>query len=87
MTVAFFAIALLFGLRHPPFLARVDFVWPPFQSIHERLLHAFALSLWVLYFGLPTLAVLGIFRRISFSFHPNTLEKLPVHPDRNDLSR
>ena len=51
------------GLRHPPFMVPPGWQWPPFTGIQERMTHAFALSLWSIVFGIPTLLFCGMVRR------------------------
>ncbi len=58
-----FCIALAMGLHHPPWMVPPGWQWPPFTTIQERLTHAFALSIWVLFFGIPTVLIGGIIRR------------------------
>jgi hypothetical protein len=58
-----FAIALLSGQRHPPFLAPGDFEWPRFESMEERLSHAFAISCWTLFWSPQVIIICGLLRR------------------------
>ena len=65
VAILLFGVAMLAGLHHPPFLAPPGWEWPPFTSIKERAMHAFALSLWTFIFGVPTVAACGVMRRVT----------------------
>lgn len=64
IAIGFFFSSLIMGLRHPPFMVPEGWQWPPFTNLHERVVHAFALSLWTFLFGLPTMLLLGLLRRL-----------------------
>ena len=64
IAIGVFVIALLTGMRHPPFMVPPGWQWPPFASIQERITHAFALAIWTFVFGTPTMIVLGLIRRL-----------------------
>lgn len=63
----FLISALILGMHHPPFMVPEDWKWPPFESFEERIIHAFALSVWTVIFGLPTIVWCGIVRRVALS--------------------
>jgi hypothetical protein len=65
-----FVIAVLTGLRHPPFMVPLGWQWPPFESIKERIVHAFALAIWTFILGTPTMLVLGSIRRLFAALNP-----------------
>ncbi len=71
IAVFVFVIALLTGLRHPPFMVPQGWQWPPFASIKERTVHAFALATWTFVFGTPTMLVLGLIRRLITALNPS----------------
>jgi hypothetical protein len=61
-------VALLLGLHHPPFMVPPGWQWPPFGSLQERIGHAFALSLWAIVWGIPTLLLCNIVRVVLAFF-------------------
>jgi len=69
-----FCFALLLGLHHPPFMVPPGWQWPPFGSLQERIGHAFALSLWAIIWGIPTLLFCDFVRvvLVSFGLQPST---------------
>lgn len=67
IALAVFVLSLALGLRHPPFLVPEGWEWPPFATIEERAIHAFALSIWTFIFGTPTVVLLGTVRRLLVS--------------------
>lgn len=53
--MSLFVFALMLGMHHPPWMAPPDWQWPPFSSMMERMAHAFALSMWGVFWGVPVL--------------------------------
>lgn len=68
IALAFFFVALLFGLHHPPFMIPPDWKQPLFTSIEERMIHAFALSIWVWIFSTWTILILSMIRRTLLTY-------------------
>ena len=60
--------ALVFSLRHPPFMVPADWEWPPFTGIGDRVLHAFALSLWQLLWTPVGILIAATFLHLAKSF-------------------
>lgn len=84
IAIGVFVIALAFGLRHPPLLVPPDWEWPPFASLRERMIHAFALSIWTFIFGTPTILIMGIVRRLirMSNVTPDDATNNPMNPSR-----
>lgn len=82
IAIGVLVIALLTGMRHPPFMVPPGWQWPPFASIQERITHAFALAIWTFVFGTPTVIVLGLIRRLFALIVPaaENANNNPMHP-------
>ncbi|MBM3965156.1 MAG: hypothetical protein FJ308_08840 [Planctomycetes bacterium] len=68
--IGMFSLALIMGLHHPPFMVPAGWQWPPFESIQERFVHAFALSLWVVPWGIATFCTCDVIRVVVRAISP-----------------